>query len=164
MPNVGGQGKVTFVVDGATMAELTRGPDGPVVLDLIARGDRLIALGTAQIEDRRSSWRGNHEGKLTLRKRFGTTERGPTMLVWGSSFSDPDYAYWVHEGNGSEGGCIYPRTEGGVLAFVTEGDRPSDAAGWRAARAEGRAIVVRSVRASNPNRFLSDNLPKVMPR
>ena len=160
MPSVGGE-RVTFIVDGATMAELLRGPEGPVVKNLMARGDRLIELGKAQIEMRRSHWRGDHDGKLTLRKRFTMTDRGAGCRVIASSFSDPDYAYWVHEGNGEDGGRIYPTTAR-VLAFVTEGARPTDAEGWRAARKEGRAVIVPSVKASKPNRFLSDNLRKVM--
>jgi hypothetical protein len=45
---------------------------------------------------------------------------------------------------------------------VTSGARPADAAGWAVARSEGRAIIVRSVRASTPNRFLTDNLREVI--
>lgn len=150
---------IQLIVDGAEMQQLLRGPDGPIFNDLVKKGDLLIQLGYKQIEARRSHWgrATNAPGKLTLRKRFGQSDQGLTLSVVASSFSTPDYAYWVHEGNGPLGSRIYP-TSGRTLAFVTSGARPSDAAGWKEARAEGRAIIVRSVRASTPNRFLTDNL------
>jgi hypothetical protein len=153
-------GEVTLIIDGAVMEEVLRGPDGPVMRYLIQGGDRVIAGARDQIETKRSRWTVNKKsGRLgmSIVKRFSTSDVGPVMSIVAGAGLDPSYAYWVHEGNGPPGSRIFPK-RARFLAFVTSGERPTDPAGWAAARASGRAVITPSVATSKPNRYLSDNL------
>jgi hypothetical protein len=121
-------------MDGAAMAEMLRGPNGPVARDLIRRGDRVIEAARHQI---------GHDGPLakSIVKRFTSSPLGLGLLIIAGIGLDPGYAYWVHEGNGPPGGRIYP-TSGKVLAFEINGE----------------TVFARSVKTSTPNRYLSDNI------
>ena len=138
---------VRFITDGAAMQELLRGQGGPVFRDLQRRGDMLIGLAQDQILSRKRTY--DDEGRLeaSIVKRFGETSAGLTCTVIAGAGLNPSYAFWVHEGNGPEGGRIYPTKPKGVLVF--EGP-------------DGSQIFARSVRTSKPNRYLADNLPAVV--
>lgn len=145
---------VRFIIDGAAMAELLQGPEGPVVGHLIRVADAIIAGARAELEPHKKT------GRLaaSLVKRPIMTPAGPGMLVIaGAGLKDPNYAYWVHEGNAPEGSRIYPK-RARVLAWVTSGERPTTAEGWRAARAAGTAVIRPSVRASRPVKYLTKYL------
>lgn len=158
--------EVRLVVDGAQMARLLRGPDGPVVHHLIRLADGTIALARDLINRRRRyPERATHKLERTIVKRPTVGPEGPGMLVVAGIGLKPGYAIWVHEGNGPPGGRIYPRPlyrpDGTqrVLAFVTAGERPTDAAGWRG---NPNAVIVRWVRTSRPNPFLRDALETIV--
>jgi hypothetical protein len=129
---------VKFIVDGAALDEVLRGPDGPVVRFLTQRADAAILGARAQLEPHKKS------GRLarSIVKRFYETEQGVgVMVVAGAGLKDPNYAYWVHEGNGPRGSRITPK-KSAFLVFEID----------------GRKIFVRSVRTSTPIPYLRDQL------
>jgi len=125
-----------LIIDGAAMQELLNSPSGGVGANLIMRADRIIMAAREQI---------GHDGPLSqsIVKRFTTSELGPSVLIVAGLGLSPQYAYWVHEGNGPEGGRISARP-GGTLVF----------------KIDGATIFRKSVKTSKPNRYLSDNLDK----
>lgn len=130
---------VRFVLDGAAMAQILRGPDGPVVRHLIRVGDATIAGARRRIN--------NRSGRLSasLVKRITNGPNGPGVTVIAGAGLNPSYAYWVHEGNGPPGTRIYPK--GGVLAFTVGGTK----------------VFARSVKViENPNPYLRDALAEAM--
>ena len=156
--------EVRLVFDGAEMQRVLRSPEGPVGLYLIRKADEVIALAQKKVRDNPNR-RGQAvlSGKLerTIVKRPYDGPEGFGMMVIAGIGLKPSYAYWVHEGNGPAGSMIFPK-RASVLAWVTAGVRPSDAAGWRAARASGVAIIRPAVRASRPNPYLRDALREVI--
>lgn len=154
---------VKLVIDGAAMEEVLRGEDGPVGRYLIRKGDEVIA-GARHYIDARRRYPGRKTDKLSRStvKRFTQTPTGLGMLVISGIGLKPGYALWVHEGNGPQGGRIYPKKKN-VLAFVTSGERPTSASGWADARASGRAVIVPSVATSRPNPYLRDALKDAFP-
>ena len=148
---------VRLIIDGAAMAELLRGPEGPVAHHMIRIGDAVIAEARHNLEPHKRT--GNLARSIV--KRPTTGPHGIGMLVIAGVGLKPPYAVWVHEGNGPPGSRIYPK-HSKALAWVTSGARPTDKAGWQAARAEGRAVVRPSVAASKPIPYLRDALTKVI--
>lgn len=141
-----------LVIDGAAMQELLRGPQGPVVRHLARVADAIIAAARGTLEPHRKT------GRLaaSLVKRWMLDDAlGPiVVIVAGAGLADPNYAWWVHEGNAPAGSRIYPKNKS-VLAWVTSGERPKSAAGWKAARQAGTAVLARSVKASQPVKYLT---------
>lgn len=153
---------VRLVIDGAEMAEVLRGPSGPVARHLIRLADETIVLARENINRRRRyPGRATHRLERTIVKRPTMGPQGIGMVVVAGVGLKPGYAVWVHEGNGPPGGRIYPKTKR-FLAFVTSGERPTDPAGWAQAKADGRAVIVPSVKTSRPNPFLRDALNRVV--
>ena len=153
--------QVRLVVDGAAMAELLRGPDGPVMRALIRAGDDVIVGAVKYINGRRRYPGATHRLERSIVKRPTTSPSGVGITVAAGVGLKPGYAIWVHEGNAPAGSRIVPK-KAAHLAFVTSGARPTDTAGWQTARGAGRAVIVRSVAASRPNPFLRDSLHDVM--
>lgn len=151
---------ISLILDGAEIDQVLHGQDGPVLRHLIRQGDMIIP------EARRNIHRvTDRETRLedTIVKRFSQTPQGPVMtIVAGGRSVGVDYAFWYHEGNDQDGDRIYPKKPGGVLAWVTSGDRPTDAEGWKEARASGRAVIVKSVAAFKGNPFLRDAMVTVL--
>lgn len=144
-------GPVRLVIDGAEMHQLLQGTNGPVVGHLIRVGDAIIAAARQDLESH------NKTGALSrsLVKRFAMTPQGPVLvIVAGAGLRDPNYAWWVHEGNAPQGSRIFPKNKR-VLAWVTSGERPTSAEGWRAARQAGTAVIRPSVMASRPVKYLT---------
>ena len=150
---------VKLIIDGAAMDALLRGDQGPVTNHLIRTGDKVIAGARAILAPHNKTTRLSR----SIVKRFSQGDNGPTLtIVAGAGLGDPNYAYWVHEGNGPQGGRIYPKTKK-ALAWVNDGGtRPSTPAEWRAAVQSGRAVVARSVAVSKPIRYLTEPLAAVL--
>jgi hypothetical protein len=134
----------TLTLNPAAMDDLLTGADGPVVLYLIQLGDAIIAL--ARIELAPHSKSSNLSKSIV--KRFSTTEAGPILnVVAGLGLKDPNYAYWVHEGNAPAGSRITSTTPGNRLHFLNQ---------------SGADVFPLSVKASKPIRYLSDPLERVV--
>jgi hypothetical protein len=134
-------GGVRFTIDGAALAELLRGPDGPVVQHLIRRADAVIVKA-------RSNIRGHTDGPLanSIVKRPGMSEAGPYYEVIAGLGLSPQYALFYHEGTGPPGGRIYPK-RAKFLAFKGK---------------SGNMVFTKSVKTFGGNKFLSEALEEVM--
>ena len=104
---------VRFVPDGAGFAAIMRGPNGPAARDLIRRGDMVIAGAKVMLAPH------SRTGQLSkeIVKRFRSFEPLTMEVV-----AMAPYAFWVHEGNGPQGGRIYP-TNGKFLRFIGQAGR-----------------------------------------
>jgi hypothetical protein len=138
-------GGVRFTIDGAALAELLRGPDGPVVQHLIRRADAVIVKA-------RSNIRGHTDGPLanSIVKRPGMSEAGPYYEVIAGLGLPRPYAFWYHSGNAESGGRIYPKNGQFLVFKSTKG------------KYAGHMIFVKSVKAWPGNPFLSRALDEVM--
>lgn len=129
-----------LIIDGLEMEAMLNGPDGMVMHELIRRADKVIVRGRQLLEPHRRG--GRLQGSIV--KRIGVvSSTGPTIrVVAGAGLGDPNYAVWVHEGNGPEGGRIYPK-HGSHLVFDLG----------------GQTIFAKSVKTSTPVPFLREALP-----
>lgn len=151
--------EVRFIIDGVEMEHVLRGSSGPVVRSLIRKGDAVINGARTYIRERKKTKQPGERLERSIVKRIGTLPTGPYVeVVAGAGLGDPNYAYWVHEGNGPPGARIYPKKKR-VLAWVIEGPRPTSAAEWQVARTTGNAVIRTSVSTSKPMPYLRDNLP-----
>ncbi|MDE1904834.1 MAG: hypothetical protein KGH75_00095 [Rhodospirillales bacterium] len=145
-----------LIIDGARMAELLRGPKGAVFSSLTRRGDMLIHLAQTQILTTKKTRDDEARLEASIVKRMSESETGLVCTVIAGAGLSPNYAYWVHEGNGPPGGRIYA-TNHKFLVF--EGRDGSEVF---VSNAPTRNRPQGGVATSKPNRYLSDNLPKVM--
>lgn len=147
-------GGIRLIIDGAEMHRLLQGAQGPVVGHLIRVGDGIIAAARQDLESHNKT----EALSRSIVKRFVMTPAGPMLLiVAGAGLRDPNYAWWVHEGNAPAGSRIFPKNKS-VLAWVTSGERPTSPEGWRAARQAGTAVFARSVMASRPVKYLTRHM------
>ena len=138
--------EIRLIIDGAEVAALLRSEQGPVALDLFRRADRVIAGARDLIDHRRSIWtQGKETGRLadSIVKRHFMGPSGLGVSIVAGAGLNPSYALWVHEGNGEEGGYIYPKVK---PRLVFEGP-------------DGTLIFAKRVKVSKPNPFLRDALP-----
>lgn len=119
---------VTF--DPQALAELLRGPKGPVTRHAIVLGEKVRQRAKQRV--------GVKTGRLqrSIVKRVTARPSGPVVLV-GS-----DVPYAKHHHNGTRPHVIVPRQAGGVLVFEVDGTR----------------VFTRRVNhpGTRPNRFLTD--------
>lgn len=135
------------------MADFIRSPNGPVLNDLLRRADMLIQLAKRQVHIGKSPQKGSILGtggraqphlRDTIVKRTDMSRpQGPVVMVG----SDAAPKALIHH-EGSRPHVIMPRTAT-MLRFVGR---------------TGEVVFTRRVNhpGTRPNRYLSDNLPKVM--
>lgn len=149
----GGGAVVGFKPDPKGMAEFMRSPSGPVMRDLLRRADQLIILARAQVHRGKSPEKGSILGTAgraqphlqdTIVKRTDMTRAAGPVVMVGSDAAPK--ALIVHEG--ARPHVIVPR-RATMLRFVGR---------------TGQVIFTRRVNhpGTQPNRYLSDNLPKVV--
>lgn len=137
-----------LVLNPVALDAVLRGPGGPVAMMLVERASRVQDAAKAQITAGKAMHGNDSSDALALaivKRWITTTDAGLGMLVGTDTVF---YARWVHDGNGPEGGRIFPNP-------------PTDTSGRaRHLRFEiGGAVFYRtSVATSKPNRFLTDNL------
>jgi hypothetical protein len=148
----------TFVVDGAEVEKLLRSKQGPVGRYLSVRTSIVQDAAKAQILAR-TPGRGKLASRVTKRWIEEGSDLGVSVGVWTLK-----YAAWVHDGNAPPGSYILPKKPGGVLVWMKDpaAARPRGKAAWRAASQAGLVIVARRVKASRPNRYLTDNLRRAV--
>jgi hypothetical protein len=102
------------------------------------RSSRVQDAAKAQIGGH-GRWPDNSTGALArgVVKRMNASESSVLIGV-----DTVRYALWHHQGNGPEGGMIFP-AKAKVLRFTSG----------------GQVFYRKSVRTSKPNRYLVDNLP-----
>lgn len=144
---------VRFQPNPKGMADFIRSPNGPVLRDLLRRGDMLIKLAKAQVHLGRSPEVGSIRGtggrsqphlRDTIVKRTDMSRAsGPVVMVG----SDAAPKALIHH-EGSRPHIITPR-RATVLRFMGS---------------SGQVVFTKRVRhpGTKPNRYLTDNLPKVM--
>jgi hypothetical protein len=149
---------VRLIIDGAEMAELLRGDHGPVMRTLDRRADAVMDAARSYIRMRKKTEKPGDRLERSIVKRHLVSERGPIVEIVAGVGLEPNYAFWVHEGNGPPGARIYPKKKR-VLAWTSGPDpRPTTADGWKVARATGVAIIRPSVKTSKPMPYLRENL------
>lgn len=128
-------GDVIFVPDPAGFTYVTSSPKGPVGRDLAKRGEKIRALAVRQV--------GKHTGRLasTIKVQMSLDTRGLNVRI-GSSHR---LALLHH--NGTRPHLIHAKGLG-VMRFTSR----------------GKVVYARLVKhpGTRPNRYLSDNLRKVM--
>ena len=94
-------------------------------------------------------------------------DKGLDSLV-GIVGTNEKYAPYVEMGTGIYGPSktmIRPK-KAKILAWVSSGARPTTAAGWKRAQAEGRAVFAKEVKGMRPRPFLApavqDNMDKIV--
>jgi hypothetical protein len=110
--------EVKLIIDGAKVAELLRGPAGPIWKHLDRRADAFVPKAQADAPIRTGCLRsGIHKraieevpNGLSIRIVSLTTTCSPDRI---------EYAFWMHEG--TEPHVITPKKPGGVLAFKVDG-------------------------------------------
>lgn len=144
---------VRFKPDPKGMAEFMRSPSGPVLRDLLRRADQLIGLAKQQVGVGSSPAKGSILGaggnpqphlRDTIVKRTDMSRpEGPVVMVG----SDAAPKALIHH-EGSRPHVIMPR-RATMLRFVGR---------------TGQVVFARKVNhpGTKPNRYLSDNLPKVV--
>lgn len=132
---------VRLTLDRAALAELLRGPNGPVV--------QHVAGLCRQVENRAKVYVGVDTGRL--RSSMQTALNVESSRVVGRVGTSVQYGLYHHEGTGIYGPARRPITPraGGVLVFTPKG-------------ASG-PVFARSVRGSKPNRFLVKAFHEVVP-
>ena len=129
---------ITFIPNEVAIQDLFHSPDGMVMRFLMERSSRVQDAAKAQIGGH-GRWPDNSTGALArgVVKRMNASESSVLIGV-----DTVRYALWHHQGNGPEGGMIFP-AKAKVLRFTSG----------------GQVFYRKSVRTSKPNRYLVDNLP-----
>lgn len=99
-------GETHVVFRPAALAELLRGPTGPVMRDMIIRGERVKQAAIAEAPVRTGNLRAH------IVKRVTEHEGEPAVLV---GVENVPYAIWVHEG--SQPHDIVPRNAPALVFF-----------------------------------------------
>lgn len=141
------QGDAYVVIDPAKLAEFMRSPSGPVLRDLIEKGERvkleaqrLVGVSQPDPVPRRKPRRRPGTLRDSIVKRVADVDGQPAILV----IAEDPIAFWHHEG--TEPHPIDSRSGGPPLVFY-----------WPKI---GRVVVTRHVNhpGTKPNRFLVNAL------
>jgi hypothetical protein len=138
----GQMGSYRLVFDAAAVDEVLHGPSGPVMGHMIRVGDRLIELARVQLAPHEKT------GRLaaSIVKRFVQVGDGLQMaVIAGAGLTDPNYAYWMHEGNWQDGDPITPKKSKHLVFEV-----------------DGHLVFAKKVKAFRGTRYLTDNLPEAL--
>lgn len=128
-----------LVMSGVAVDELLRGVDGPVTRHCMERATVIQEAARLQITTREYP-HGPPPGVMPGRLAASLVKRIlPDGGIWLGS--ELFYALWVHDGNGPQGGRIFPKRSN-VLVF----------------HLGSMLVFAKSVSTSRPNRYLLDNL------
>lgn len=134
-----------LVIDGARMAQLLRGPTGPVTRHLIERATVVQAAAKAQAPRRTGCLQDS------IVKRVEETPLGVVVRIvadtQGCSPTRISYAYWVHEG--TEPHAIRAKNASTLAFFWPNGPEGPKVYFFREVHHPG----------TKANRFLTDQLP-----
>jgi len=129
--------EMTFIIDGAAMAELLRGASGPVMISLTERATKVQMAARSQLD---ATTRGVGALAASIVKRPGTMGDNPMVQV--GSWTIP-YALDVHDGTRPHE--IFPKNKK-ALAFFWPGG------GFLSGSGNGKGTIGKIVKTGKGNR------------